>query len=217
MRWCRRRSRARAASIVRRCGIRPASAGSKRRAPPIVEAQVEAEVLPFIDDMAKAYAWADLAVCRAGAMTVAELQAAGLGAIFVPLPDRHRRSPDQECRGHGGQRRGAHHPGTRSDAARRLSDMHRRAHARTAAACCRWRRRRAPRASSMPRHGWRICASPPERRHERARTPFTERPDAPHSAHSPGRHRRQRHGRHRRSAAQLGLRGAGLGPQGATP
>jgi UDP-N-acetylglucosamine--N-acetylmuramyl-(pentapeptide) pyrophosphoryl-undecaprenol N-acetylglucosamine transferase len=50
------------------------------------EARVEAEVLPFIDDMAAAYAWADLAVCRAGAMTVAELQAAGVGAIFVPFP-----------------------------------------------------------------------------------------------------------------------------------
>jgi UDP-N-acetylglucosamine--N-acetylmuramyl-(pentapeptide) pyrophosphoryl-undecaprenol N-acetylglucosamine transferase len=48
-------------------------------------AQIEAEVLAFIDDMAKAYSWADLAVCRAGAMTIAELQAAGLGAIFVPL------------------------------------------------------------------------------------------------------------------------------------
>jgi UDP-N-acetylglucosamine--N-acetylmuramyl-(pentapeptide) pyrophosphoryl-undecaprenol N-acetylglucosamine transferase len=51
-----------------------------------VQEKVEAEVLPFIEDMAKIYAWADLAVCRAGAMTVAELQAAGLGAIFVPLP-----------------------------------------------------------------------------------------------------------------------------------
>ncbi len=51
-----------------------------------VQTQVEAEVQPFIEDMAKTYAWADLAVCRAGAMTVTELQTAGLGAIFVPLP-----------------------------------------------------------------------------------------------------------------------------------
>ncbi len=49
------------------------------------DARVEAEVLPFIDDMAEALSWADLAVCRAGAMTIAELQAAGVGAIFVPL------------------------------------------------------------------------------------------------------------------------------------
>jgi UDP-N-acetylglucosamine--N-acetylmuramyl-(pentapeptide) pyrophosphoryl-undecaprenol N-acetylglucosamine transferase len=47
---------------------------------------VEADVTPFIDDMAAAYAWADVAVCRAGAMTIAELQAAGLGALLIPLP-----------------------------------------------------------------------------------------------------------------------------------
>jgi UDP-N-acetylglucosamine--N-acetylmuramyl-(pentapeptide) pyrophosphoryl-undecaprenol N-acetylglucosamine transferase len=49
-------------------------------------AGVEAEVTAFIDDMAQAYAWADLVVCRAGALTVAEIAAAGLAAIFVPYP-----------------------------------------------------------------------------------------------------------------------------------
>jgi UDP-N-acetylglucosamine--N-acetylmuramyl-(pentapeptide) pyrophosphoryl-undecaprenol N-acetylglucosamine transferase len=51
-----------------------------------LEARVDAEVTPFIDDMAAAYAWADVALCRAGAMTVAELQAVGLGALLIPLP-----------------------------------------------------------------------------------------------------------------------------------
>ena len=41
---------------------------------------------PFIDDMASAYQWADIAVCRAGALTIAELCAAGLAAILVPFP-----------------------------------------------------------------------------------------------------------------------------------
>jgi len=47
---------------------------------------IEAEVQPYIDDMAAAYAWADLVVCRSGAMTVSELAAAGLAAVFVPFP-----------------------------------------------------------------------------------------------------------------------------------
>ncbi|MBS0325762.1 MAG: undecaprenyldiphospho-muramoylpentapeptide beta-N-acetylglucosaminyltransferase [Proteobacteria bacterium] len=49
-------------------------------------AGVEAECVAFIDDMAARYAWADLVVCRGGALTVAELAAVGLGAIIVPLP-----------------------------------------------------------------------------------------------------------------------------------
>jgi UDP-N-acetylglucosamine--N-acetylmuramyl-(pentapeptide) pyrophosphoryl-undecaprenol N-acetylglucosamine transferase len=50
------------------------------------QARVDAEVLPFIDDMAAAYSWADLAICRAGALTIGELQAVGLGAVLVPFP-----------------------------------------------------------------------------------------------------------------------------------
>lgn len=46
----------------------------------------DARVTAFIDDMAAAYAWADLVICRAGAMTIAELAAAGVGAILVPYP-----------------------------------------------------------------------------------------------------------------------------------
>ncbi|WP_317199117.1 undecaprenyldiphospho-muramoylpentapeptide beta-N-acetylglucosaminyltransferase [uncultured Psychrobacter sp.] len=43
-------------------------------------------VQPFIDDMAAAYDWADVVVCRAGALTVTEIQNVGIAAIFVPLP-----------------------------------------------------------------------------------------------------------------------------------
>lgn len=46
----------------------------------------KARVEPFIDDMAAAYDWADLVICRAGAMTVAELSAAGVPSILVPYP-----------------------------------------------------------------------------------------------------------------------------------
>lgn len=58
-------------------------------------AGVEAEVVPFIDDMAAAYGWADLVAGRAGAMSVAELAAAGVGALLIPYPhavDDHQRA-----------------------------------------------------------------------------------------------------------------------------
>lgn len=50
------------------------------------EAGVAAEVLPFIDDMAARYGEADLVLCRAGALTVGELAAAGVASILVPYP-----------------------------------------------------------------------------------------------------------------------------------
>lgn len=49
-------------------------------------AGVAGETVPFIDDMAAAYADADLVICRAGAMTVSEVAAAGVAALFVPFP-----------------------------------------------------------------------------------------------------------------------------------
>jgi UDP-N-acetylglucosamine--N-acetylmuramyl-(pentapeptide) pyrophosphoryl-undecaprenol N-acetylglucosamine transferase len=49
-------------------------------------AEVEATTLAFIDDMVAAYADADLVVCRAGAITVAEIAAAGVASVLVPFP-----------------------------------------------------------------------------------------------------------------------------------
>lgn len=57
--------------------------------------QVEARTVAFIEDMAGAYAWADLVICRAGALTIAELAAAGVASILVPFPhavDDHQTS-----------------------------------------------------------------------------------------------------------------------------
>ena len=51
------------------------------------------EVKDFVEDMAAVYSWADLVICRAGALTVAEIMAAGLPAVFVPFPyatDNHQ-------------------------------------------------------------------------------------------------------------------------------
>lgn len=56
---------------------------------------VEAHATAFIEDMAGAYGWADLVICRAGALTVAELAAVGVASILVPFPhavDDHQTS-----------------------------------------------------------------------------------------------------------------------------
>ncbi|OUS31677.1 undecaprenyldiphospho-muramoylpentapeptide beta-N-acetylglucosaminyltransferase [Gammaproteobacteria bacterium 45_16_T64] len=51
-----------------------------------VEEGVEAEVTDFIDNMAEAYCWADMVICRAGALTVSEIASVGVAALFVPYP-----------------------------------------------------------------------------------------------------------------------------------
>ncbi len=69
--------------VVRhQCGSKMLAAASDAYA----EHDIDVELLPYIEDMAAAYAWADLVVCRAGALTVAELCAVGLPALFVPYP-----------------------------------------------------------------------------------------------------------------------------------
>ncbi len=50
------------------------------------DAGVQADVSPFIDDMARAYADADLVICRSGALTISELAAVGVAAVLVPFP-----------------------------------------------------------------------------------------------------------------------------------
>lgn len=50
----------------------------------------QAETVEFIDDVAQAYQWADLLVCRSGALTVSEVSAAGVGAIFIPFMHKDR-------------------------------------------------------------------------------------------------------------------------------
>lgn len=68
--------------VRHQCGAKHADATRAAYAAAGVSASVE----PFIDDMAAAYGWADLIVCRAGALTLAEVAAAGVGAVLVPYP-----------------------------------------------------------------------------------------------------------------------------------
>ena len=68
---------------------------------------INAEVLPFIGNMAERFAQADLIVCRAGAITAAEIAAAGRGAIFIPFgasTDSHQLRNAQEMQRAGAAR-----------------------------------------------------------------------------------------------------------------
>jgi len=68
--------------IKHQCGVRHLEDCQQNYA----SSDVTAEVTAFIDDMAAAYAWADLVICRAGALTIAEVSAAGVASLLVPYP-----------------------------------------------------------------------------------------------------------------------------------
>ncbi|MFK7885630.1 MAG: undecaprenyldiphospho-muramoylpentapeptide beta-N-acetylglucosaminyltransferase [Gammaproteobacteria bacterium] len=68
--------------IWHQCGEKNSAAASAAYASAAVDVRLD----PFIDDMAAAYQWADLVVCRAGALTVSELALAGVAAILIPFP-----------------------------------------------------------------------------------------------------------------------------------
>ena len=65
---------------------------------------MQGELVAFIDDMARRYAEADLVICRAGAVTIAELSAGGMASILVPFPhavDDHQTANARFLAGHG--------------------------------------------------------------------------------------------------------------------
>src|SRR5690606_16581636 len=68
--------------VRHQCGAKLLDEAQQAYAGSGVEARIEA----FIEDMAEAYGWADLVIGRAGASTVAELCAAGVGGLLVPFP-----------------------------------------------------------------------------------------------------------------------------------
>ncbi len=78
----RRRGDRVAIEIRHQCGARHLE---KTRAA-YAAAQVQVTIETFVEDMAAAYAWADIVICRAGALTVAEICATGVASILVPFP-----------------------------------------------------------------------------------------------------------------------------------
>ena len=76
--------------IMHQCGQQQLESTQQRYAAlngtALTSGQLDVQVVPFVEDMAQAYANADLMICRAGALTVTEVATAGVAAIFVPLP-----------------------------------------------------------------------------------------------------------------------------------
>jgi UDP-N-acetylglucosamine--N-acetylmuramyl-(pentapeptide) pyrophosphoryl-undecaprenol N-acetylglucosamine transferase len=72
--------------VVHQAGAKHIDALKANYAAAGFSADEDVQLMPFIDDMASAYAAADLVICRSGAMTVSEIAAVGVAALFVPFP-----------------------------------------------------------------------------------------------------------------------------------
>ncbi len=72
--------------VVHQAGAKHIDALKANYAAAGFSAEDDVQLVPFIDDMASAYAAADLVICRSGAMTVSEIAAVGVAALFVPFP-----------------------------------------------------------------------------------------------------------------------------------
>jgi len=86
----------------------------------------QVQISEFIDDIASAYQWADVVICRAGALTVSELAMAATPAVFVPLPhavDDHQVKNAQYLVTHGGARLIKQHELTSSGLAKLLNEL----------------------------------------------------------------------------------------------
>ncbi len=115
---------------------------------------VRAEVTAFIEDMAEAYGWADLVICRSGALTVCELAAVGVASILVPFPRGGRRSPDRECRIPGRSRGRTADRGTATLTPQAVVRSAAETMHRSRASCWRWRSRPGIWPSRAPPRIW---------------------------------------------------------------
>jgi UDP-N-acetylglucosamine--N-acetylmuramyl-(pentapeptide) pyrophosphoryl-undecaprenol N-acetylglucosamine transferase len=109
---------------------------------------VKGELVAFIDDMARRYAEADLVICRAGAVTVAELSAGGMASILVPFPhavDDHQTANGKFLADHGAALLIQQRDLTPQKLAQMIPG------AWIEAGCSRWRAKRARSASPMQR------------------------------------------------------------------
>jgi UDP-N-acetylglucosamine--N-acetylmuramyl-(pentapeptide) pyrophosphoryl-undecaprenol N-acetylglucosamine transferase len=165
---------------------------------PMRSRRAKANVVDFIDDMAAEYANADLVICRAGAITVSELTAAGVASVLVPFVASTTSHQRDNAHLDGAAESGGPPAAGRIESAQLASCCKRL----TATTAWRWPRRRRRSASATRTRRSRMCWNNWRRKQHETQD----------QAYPLRRHRRQRHERHRRSAAQPRLHRVGLGP-----